>query len=330
MKNPSTSLIGMGMQPFVGNCTNKMAPPWCGYSLADVKTLIQTLKTAGYTTIRTFGSGPWDGGTNGFQRGNVWNVQAASEVGGVSVWNCAALYKGNDSISNQQIDAAIQQAIDYPDVVLGIIVGVEPIGLQGYTVAEVVSFINYAKKKRDDAKISAAQLPITTSEQLGVLAGAAHKDVVKACDGVIFANYYPVLACGITIDHAISDTGWGLDAKYQGLRAQIDSYGLRDMVINIGETGWPTAGTIPTPAGCTQGVATTGSTNQETYIQNLSTWAAKQSPAMQVFLFEAYNEMWKAGCDTTSIDANWGVFQTPSGLNITPPYGACQTPHNPD
>ncbi len=327
--NAPNAQIGMGFQPFVGECTNNIAPPWCGYSLNDVKILLTTLKNAGYTTIRTFGSGPWAGGSVGFQRGNAWNVQAASEVGGIKVWNCAALNKGDDTISNQQIDAAIDQAKSYPNVVQGIIVGVEPIGLQGYTVTEVVKFIDYAKQQRDIAGFNSTTLPITTSEQLGVLAGAAHEDVVKAVEAVIFANYYPVLACGITIDTAISDPDWGFDTKYKDLRAQINSYGRSDLVINIGETGWPSAGTIPTPPGCNSGVATTSSTNQEKYLQAMATWATGQDSEVQVFMFEAYNELWKGNCDTNSIDSNWGILPLPDGLNITVPFGPCQTPNNP-
>jgi exo-beta-1,3-glucanase (GH17 family) len=327
--NSPNAQVCIGFQPFVGDCTGTTPPPWCGYSLNDVKILLTTLKNAGYTTIRTFGSGPWSGGTAGFQRSNIWNVQAASEVGGVKVWNCAALNKEDDSISNQQIDAAIDQAKTYPGVVLGIIIGVEPIGLEGYTVAEVVKFMNYAKQKRDAAGFTSSTLPITTSEQLGVLAGAAHKGVVQASEGVIFANYYPVLACGITIDTAISDPDWGFNAKYQGLRKQINSYDLTDLVIHVGETGWPSAGTIPTPSGCTSGVPIASSTNQEKYLQEMGTWASNQNSKIKVFMFEAFNELWKGNCDKSSIDSNWGLLPDPKGLNITPKFGPCQTPNNP-
>jgi exo-beta-1,3-glucanase (GH17 family) len=137
------------------------------------------------------------------------------------------------------------------------------------------------------------------------------------------------LACGLTIDTAISDPNWGFDVKYQGLRKQIISYGLTDMTINIGETGWPSAGKIPTPSGCTNGVASASSTSQEKYLQEIGNWVASQNSKTQVFMFEAFDELWKGNCDRSRIDSNWGLLPLPQGLNVTPPFGACQTPHNP-
>jgi len=101
------------------------------------------------------------------------------------------------------------------------------------------------------------------------------------------------------------------------------------MIINIGETGWPSTGTVPTPEGSTKGVASCNSTNQAKYLQEMGTWAKSQNSNIWVFMFEAFDELWKGDCDKTSIDSNWGIFPLPQGLNITPPFGACQTPHNP-
>lgn len=321
--------IGLGFQPFVGTCTDGHAPAWCGYSLNDVTILLQNLKNHGYTTFRTFGSGPWSGAN---QRSNCWNMEAAANIGGIRMWNCAALDPGSDDISHKQIDAAVEQAAKYKDgndyVALGIVVGVEPIGLQGIAMSKVVEFINYAKSKRDAAGLTAAQMPVTTSEQMGVLTGPEHKDVITAVEGVILANTYPVLACNITIETAITDPDWGLNKRYDLLRDQINSYGLTDLTIHVGETGWPTAGTIDPPAtGCS--VAKTGVENQEKYLAAVGDWVKTKDPNMTVFMFEAYNELWKGNCDTSNKDANWGMFADPDGLHITPLYGACQTPANP-
>lgn len=318
--------MNVGFSPYVGQCVNNIPPSWCAYSLDDIKKMLTSVKNAGYSTIRTFDSGPSQWAN---QNSTVFNVQAAHALGGLKVWNCAALAKGNDTLSKKQIDTAIEQAHQYPNVVKGIIVGVEPVGLQGISMQTVIDMIHYAKQKRDLKGFTSKTLPITTSEQLGVLAGVQHRPIVKAVEDVLFANYYPFLACGITVNTAITDPDWGLDAKYKGLKAQITSYHLTSPPrIMIGETGWSSDGTNqPPPAGCPAGktVPPAGKTDQQTYIAEVKNWAIANS--VDVFLFIAFDEPWK-NCDTNSIDHHWGVLTTPTGINAKP-YAPCKTPVNP-
>ena len=166
------AIYGVAFEPYVG--------PWVGdgpvlynaYTLDQVNQLLKPV-AAHFSLITTYGQGTfvWQGVPK-IQDANRLNIQAARPPGR----RCAGCYQqGADSTNDfinvewtkTEIDYAIQQAKTYNNVV-DLVIGNECIWGPNSTQA-IIDLINYAKSKR--APLTAANLPITTRQQWGVLGG---------------------------------------------------------------------------------------------------------------------------------------------------------------
>ena len=304
-------LVGVNFQPYIGAWSgNPLAPPlFNSYTYDDVLTDLQIVKNRGFTSIKTYGVGtsPFSG-TGGNLDSNQYNVKAANVLG-LAVYLGANLQFANGGLdvarTKMEIDLAISQAALYPGTVKALIVGNESIGVNGVTVADMVSLMDYAKTQRTAAGFTAATLPVTTVQQWGVLAGPANQALSQAAEGAIYANIYPFFDANTSIDNAIAQ----FHTDYDALRAALDSFGLNSLPIAIGETGWATAGTNPTnPLG------TPSTANALKYFTD---YVAQVTAS--TFFFEAFDEPWKANPQTNpqSVEPHFGL--PAAGLVGSPP-----------
>jgi len=305
------SLVGVNFQPYIGAWTgNPLAPPlFNSYTYDDVLADLQIVKDRGFSSIKTYGVGtsPFSGNGQNLDS-NQYNVKAANALG-LNVYLGANLQFANGGLdpvrTKMEIDLAISQAATYPGTVKALIVGNESIGVNGVTVADMVSLMDYAKAQRTAAGFNAATLPVTTVQQWGVLAGPANQDLSKAAEGAIYANIYPFFDANTSIDNAITQ----FHSDYDALRMALNSFGLGSLPIAIGETGWATAGTnLINPLG------TPSTANALKYFND---YVAQVTAS--TFFFEAFDEPWKANPQTNpqSVEPHFGLPRT--GLVGSPP-----------
>jgi exo-beta-1,3-glucanase (GH17 family) len=306
------SLVGVNFQPYIGAWSgNPLAPPlFNSYTYADVLADLQTVQARGFASIKTYGVGksPFSGNGNNLDS-NQYNVQAANALG-LSVHLGANLQFANGGLdmvrTKMEIDLAIKQAVTYPGTVKTLIIGNESIGVKGVTVGDMVSLMDYAKTQRTASGFTAATLPVTTVQQWGVLAGAANQALSQAAEGSIYANIYPFFDANTSIDNAIAQ----FHTDYDALRAALNGFGLGNLPISIGETGWATAGTNPTNS--------LGTPNTVNALKYFNDYVAQVT--VPTFFFEAFDEPWKANPQTNpqSVEPHFGLPRT--GIVGSPPH----------
>ncbi|MFO0944645.1 MAG: glycosyl hydrolase family 17 protein [Planctomycetota bacterium] len=300
----SAGPVGVSFQPYIGDWSgNPPSPPlFNSYTYADVLADLQKVKEH-FTTIKTYGIGTsyYSDKPGGTLDSNQYNVPAAAALGMKVHLGAALQFDGtvlNVDRTHLEIDRAIQQAKDHPGTVLSIIVGNETIGTNGVTVQNMVDFMNYAKTARNNAGFSAANLPITTAERWGVLAGAEHKALSETAEGKIFANIYPFFDANTPIENAITQ----FEADFSSLRNSLNGFGLSGLQIIVGETGWATAGTNTANALGIPSVA-----NAQKYYNDYVAWAVAHN--VETYYFAAFDEPWKASPTTEpqSVEPHFGL-----------------------
>lgn len=324
----SGGIIGLGFQPYVGGVLtsdNTQVAAWDSYSEANVLQLLQTLQAAGFTSVATYGQG-----TNTFMNppqmelSNKWNIQAAHAAGmqiaaGIDtvgmVANCDTC-GFNVEDTKAEVRYAIDQALLYPGTVTELIIGNECIwshtdgsgNEQSTTLGLLLQVMDYAKQYRDSKGFTSATLPITTRQQWGVLAGVnnttpAYSSIqsqlvtllTSTVESHVYGNMYaffdPNIATAIgssptqqsfttAVSTSMSNT---LTALQTAFSAQSVTLGFR-----LGETGWPTSGTQPAQPDA----ALANTQYAQWYYQAMQTWSTQNN--LKVFVFEAFDEPWKA------------------------------------
>lgn len=296
--------VGVSFQPYTGSWSgNPPFPPlFNSYTYENVLSDLQTVKQH-FSAIKTYGVGTsfYSDKPGGTLDSNQYNVPAAAALGMKVHLGAALQFDGtvlNVDRTHLEIDRAIQQAKSHPGTVLSLIVGNETIGTNGVTVQNMVDLMNYAKTSRTNQGFNAATLPITTAERWGVLAGPEHKALSETAESRIFANIYPFFDLNTPIENAITQ----FEADYNSLRNSLNSFGLSGLEIYVGETGWATAGTNTANALGIPNLA-----NAEKYYNDYVAWATAHN--VQTFLFEAFDEPWKANptTDPQSVEPHFGL-----------------------
>ena len=150
-----------------------------------------------------------------------------------------------------------------------------------------------------------ANLPVTYADTYNTLLG--HPNLVAACQGVLFANYYPYWE-KVRVDKAMLD----LNTKHQQVVAIA---GGKNVIVS--EAGWPSAGDP-------KGDALPSLDNASFYFRNFVSWA--RSNNIDYFYFEAFDSVWKASYPQLyqTVEAHWGVWDGSDNLK----YGMDQVFNN--
>lgn len=186
----------------------------------------------------------------------------------------------DDSENRRQIDCLIEEA-RAGNVDLAV-VGSEVLLRRDLAEGELTAWLAEVRRS-----FAAAQLdiPVTTAENWAVL--LEHPAVLEAVD-LIFVNYHPYWA-GIAVEHAVAH----VHVWHQALVAAADG---KEVVVS--ETGWPSCGDRV-------GAAVPSPENAGFYLLNFLSWA--RAGEVRYFLFEAYDEPWKAEPEGPQ-GACWGVW----------------------
>jgi exo-beta-1,3-glucanase (GH17 family) len=314
----------VAFEPYVG--------PWIGdgpvlyntYTLDQVTQLLKPVAEK-FSLITTYGQGTfvWQNVPN-IQDANRFNIQAAKTAGLKVSAGCYQIGadSNTDSInvawSKTEIDYAIQQAKTYGNVV-DLVIGNECIWGPNSTQA-VIDLINYAKSKR--APLTAANLPITTRQQWGVLGGVNNTSpdyatmrqkllaLMAVCESHVYGNMYayfdPNIAGQIgqnptqaSFTQAVTAS---MNNQLSGLKTAFAGQNI-GLEIRIGETGWPTQGAQKDqPYGFLANV-----TNVQWHYQAMVNWA--NSNGVPTVIFAAYDEPWKGPADGSNSEAFFGIWK---------------------
>lgn len=318
------SIFGVAFEPYVG--------PWVGggpvfynaYSLDQVTQLLKPVRDH-FNLITTYGQGTFVWQNNPIvQDANRLNIQAAASLGlkvSAGCYQQGANDQG-DSINVEwtktEVDYAIQQAKQYGNVV-ELVIGNECLWGPNSTQA-IIDLINYAKSQR--APLTAANLPITTRQVWGVLAGVDNtspqyapmrqklKDLLAACESHVYGNMYAYFDDGIAgkIGQNPSQASFtqavtaSMSSQLQAFRKAFANQGI-GLEIRIGETGWPTQGSQPK-----QPAAYLASpTNAQWYYAAMADWSNANN--LKTVLFSSFDEPWKGPADGSNSEAHFGIWK---------------------
>jgi exo-beta-1,3-glucanase (GH17 family) len=195
----------------------------------------------------------------------------------------AGAWLGTDSAANalemqNLIDAARSGHVDLA------VVGSEVLLRGDLSAAQLIDYINQFKSE-------VPGIPVTTADVYSVLLD--HPDVMAACD-VIFVNYYPYWE-GIDVNYAVAY----VHALHQEMIAKA---GGKEVIVS--ESGWPSDGNQIGDA-----IPTLG--NACFYNLNFVSWARAEN--VTYFLFEAFDETWKANYEGPQ-GAHWGLWDKHGNL----------------
>jgi exo-beta-1,3-glucanase (GH17 family) len=278
--------------------------------LANIEQDLRLLLASGYKLIRLFGSSDKVAAqTLQVIRANNFDikVQLGLYVGGDTYAATAAAKAQIYANDEAEIARGIALANQYPDIVLAVSVGNETqVDFSGIRT-NVDTLAGYLHRVRN-----AISQPVTTDDNYlawSTLSNTIINEVDYASihtyaelDTVFSPNLWDwkqksaseATRAVAMMDAAIAETR----RQYAVARAYLDSKGLTNMPITVGETGWNAVdlGKLPFRA---------HPVNQKMYIDRLATWATEGRTGAgpkAVIYFEAFDEPWKQG------DDGWGMF----------------------
>ena len=188
----------------------------------------------------------------------------------------------NTVANGEEIEAAIDLANEYEDIIVAINVGNEALVEWNDHMVSLERIIDYVKY----VKLSTAQ-PVTVADnyEWWIADGAPLAEVVD----FLGVHTYPAWE-NKTIDEALAYTIENIEAVHAA---------LPDKPIAILEAGWATtADEFPEQA---------SEENQARYYREILDWAT--SANVTVFFFEAFDEPWKGNPDNADgAEKHWGIF----------------------
>jgi len=226
----------------------------------------------------------------------------------LGVW----IQSGNPGAINEaEIARAVALANNYKSIVLALSVGNETMvnwSFNAVSVADMVKYINAVR--------SQVTQPVTTDDNWAFFAKASSNQESKAVLNVVdfvAMHTYPLAdsvhdankwnwqqtdkAANLRAEAMMDAAVAAAKSDFNAVRAYMDSLGLSNTPIVIGETGW-------------KAVASGGENyrahpvNQKMYFDRLTAWMNSSAAAKpkSIFYFEAFDEPWKKA------DDKWGLF----------------------
>jgi exo-beta-1,3-glucanase (GH17 family) len=217
------------------------------------------------------------------------------------------IQSGADAANQANLARAVALAKQFKDIVLAVSVGNETMVSWSFNKSTPEVMAGYIRKVRDQIT-----QPVTTDDNYAFWASAP----LAITDVIDFASLHTYAE----LDTYFDPTRWEWKRKdvpaaqraeammnaamvetrrqYDEARVFLDSRGLSNIPITIGETGWNAVdlGRLNFRA---------HPANQKMYLDRLATWAAEGRTGAgpkAVFYFEAFDEPWKQG------DDKWGLF----------------------
>jgi exo-beta-1,3-glucanase (GH17 family) len=278
----------------------------------DLGLLVQ----GGFTLIRTFSSSePYARLVLEVIRDNRIDMKVQLGIY-ILTQGTGAVLADNLAFTAAEVEAGIQLANEFKDIVVAVSVGNEAITFGYTTVEEMAGYLSTVRAR--------ASQPLTTNDTSVAYSGLAGRGgegmpafITNLIDYASI-HMYPILftnswdweqqavpeseRAAAMMDAAVQNA---IDS-YDEVRKYLNGQGHFNMPIVVGETGWKAVATSDDlkyrahPA------------NQKMYYDRLVAWgdrtrAGADGPAA-IFYFEAFDEPWKAVVNPDFNDDNWGLF----------------------
>lgn len=190
----------------------------------------------------------------------------------------------NKSINNDSIQEGIRLIKEYQEYIIGVSIANESRSYWNVNRVSIESLIKYASmmKERLSVPVTYCEETIHWLEELS--------DLAEVVDFISF-HTYPSWN-----DTPIEEAITYIDEAYKELKKK---YPNKPLVIT--ETGWATkshGGKMPSEWASIM--------NQSKFIKIINEWS--ESHKLVVFIFEAFDELWKGGNDPNEPEKNWGIY----------------------
>ncbi len=188
-----------------------------------------------------------------------------------------------------EVDAAIELANAFPDLVAAVIVGNETrVSWSGHRVDQA-TLIGHIRRVREGVSV-----PVTTADDFGFWLDPESREVAAEIDFIITHAY--AMWNGRQLEEAIPFT----DEQVRAVRAAHPRH-----PVVLGETGWATRKhTEGEQARLIRG--TPGEAEQSDFLSRIRAWAGETRTI--VFFFEAFDEPWKGGDHPDEVEKHWGLY----------------------
>lgn len=214
----------------------------------------------------------------------------------LGAWISAPIGEGSRAANQQQTDTAIRLANAYPDIVLAVVVGNETCVDWSDHRMKPADLIPWIRRVR-----TAIKQPVTTADDFNFW-NKPESNAVAAEIDFINLHAYP-LWNGRQVEEAMAWAGGVYDdicRQHPGLP------------VIYGEIGWATQHDATNTRPGSEGTLMKGEVSvraQEVYLRQHYDWIKQRQ--VPVVLFEAFDENWKGGGDSTPAtvaEKHWGVF----------------------
>ena len=309
----TTPVTGVQLRPLSPEFTSRKAVAYSPYRSAvnvdglagevvppaNIKQDLDLLVAAGFGLIRLFDSDDKVGKqTLQVIRSNNLNIKVQLGV---------YIQSGNDPFNQAQLARAVALANEFRDIVVAVSIGNETMVVWSFNKVAPAVMAGYISKVRnqitqpittDDNYLFWASAPTTITDVIDFASLHTYSELDTFFDPTRwdwkFKNVPAAERAAAMMDGAIAEAR----RQYNEGRAYLDSKGLSNIPITIGETGWNAVdlGRLAFRA---------HPVNQKMYLDRLNAWAvegrASAGPKAVVY-FEAFDEPWKLG------DDKWGLF----------------------
>jgi exo-beta-1,3-glucanase (GH17 family) len=199
---------------------------------------------------------------------------------GIKVMQCSWI-GGKPVLNEEEVQAQIRLANQYPDVIDKVIVGNEVLLRGDRTVDQLIDYIRYVKAH--------VKQPVTYAD-----VWEWWLKYPQVADEVDFITIH-LLPYWEDIPTSVEDAEERILEAYKTIHERFPG-----KPILVGEVGWPTAGR-------TRGPAETGLVNKARFINQFVRMAGREG--FQYNIVEAFDQGWKSANEGT-VGANWGLFST--------------------
>lgn len=306
---PADNFTGVGFGPYIGawkgTAPSASVPPFNSYSQANVRSMLSTVETR-FKRVATYSAGyasyysastPWN------QVDSNWRVGSAAasinKAAGKKELDVAQgiFQQSSDALFTAEINGAFKIAANanstFPGTVTKLIFTNEYV-TNAATTRQVTNLIAANQKRARTAKLQVGvrsntfgQLTDPSSPYLSEM-----RALVKECD-FIMCNIYP------SKQESAAEAVQEVAATFKSIRAAALKV-KPDLVVMIGETGWPSQG-------ISFNQTVNNIANARAYFNAIRNWATNQR--VVVYYFEAIDEAWKSNQNS----ADKSSFQGPNG-----------------
>jgi exo-beta-1,3-glucanase (GH17 family) len=203
----------------------------------------------------------------------------------------AVIVPGAQDANRSEIEAAVELAAEYPEVVMAVCVGNETQIFWSAHRVPAKALIRTVREVR-----ARVDVPVTVADDFNFWNKPDSRDVARELDFIV-THMHP-LWNGIRIDDALSWT----KETFSEVRSMHPG-----RTVFLGETGWAT-NKHNEGEQATLIKGNPGEEEQKVFFDAFSNWVTEEE--IPSFFFEAFDEKWKGGEHPDEVEKHWGLYRS--------------------